>query len=174
MIYIKIIGAVLTVLSTSIIGYFYGKEFADRLDNLIYLEQCIKILETEVVYGATLLPEALTNVYKKGYKKVSILFNKVKEYLLLDKNRDVYTSFLNISNEMKAELSLKEEDIELLISLGRVLGSSDRKDQEKNFNLILKQLSFLQNNARLEKEKNERMFKGLGILTGLAIIIILF
>ncbi|NMB08302.1 MAG: stage III sporulation protein AB, partial [Tissierellia bacterium] len=59
------------------------------------------------------------------------------------------------------------------LSLGRVLGSSDRKDQEKNFSLILKQISFLQNDARLEKEKNEKMFKGLGILIGLAIVIIL-
>ena len=63
--------------------------------------------------------------------------------------------------------------MEIFLSLGRVLGSSDRKDQEKNFQLILKQISFLEKDARLEKEKNEKMFKSLGVLTGLVIIIIL-
>lgn len=173
MIYFKIIGAFLIVSSTSIIGYYYGNQFSNRLNNLIYMEQCIKILETEIVYGAILLPEALINVYNKGNKKVSFIFKEIKNHLLMNKNSDVYNSFLHVSNSFKNKLSLKDEDVEIFLSLGRVLGSSDRKDQEKNFSLILKQISFLQNDARLEKEKNEKMFKGLGILIGLAIVIIL-
>ncbi len=173
MIYLKIIGSLLIVSSTSIMGYCYGKQFSNRLNNLIYLEQCIKILETEIVYGGTMLNEALTNVYNRGNKKVSFIFEEIKNHLLMDKEVDVYNSFLNVSDSLKIKLSFKDEDIDFFLSLGRVLGSSDRRDQEKNFNLILKQISFLEDNARLEKEKNEKMFKGLGILMGLAIVIIL-
>lgn len=173
MIYLKIIGSALVILSTSILGYYYGQQFSNRLKNLISLEQCIKLLETEIVYGATLLPEALENVYAKGDKKVSILFKKIKENLLTESNTDVYKSFYHVLEDLKRDLNFKDDDVKLLLALGRVLGSSDRRDQEKNFNFILKQLSVLQNNARIEREKNEKMFKGLGVLMGLAIIIIL-
>ena len=164
MIYLKIIGSVLIIFSTSIMGYCYGKQFSNRLNNLIYMEQCIKILETEIVYGSNLLTEALNNVYLRGNKKVSFIFREIKDHLLSTKDGDVYSSFLVASNSLKNTLSFKDEDIELFLSLGRVLGSSDRKDQEKNFSLILKQISFLQTNARIERDKSERMFKGLGIL----------
>ena len=173
MLYIKILGSFLIVFSTSIIGYYYGMQFSHRLNNLIYMEQCIKILETEIVYGAILLPEALSNVYNKGNKKVSFIFKEIKEQLLEDKKGDVYSSFIKVSNKLKNDLHFKKEDVEIFLSLGRVLGSSDRKDQEKNFQLILKQISFLEKDARLEKQKNEKMFKSLGVLTGLVIIIIL-
>ena len=173
MLYIKMLGAFLIISSTSIIGYCYGRRFSNRLNNLIYMEQCIKILETEIVYGAILLPEALNNVYNKGNKKVSFIFNDIKNCLIEDKKGDIYNSFSKVSSSLKNNLHFKDEDVEIFLSLGRVLGSSDRKDQEKNFGLILKQISFLEKEARLERDKNEKMFKSLGILTGLVIVIIL-
>jgi len=143
------------------------------MENLILLENCIKILETEIVYGASPLPEALFNVYRKGNKKVSYIFEKIRVHLLTDKEADVFNSFSTIAQEIKEKLNFKTEDIELLLSLGRTLGSSDRKDQEKNFKIILNQLQVLQKDAKKERDKNERMYKNLGILMGIAILIIL-
>ncbi|MFS8541749.1 MAG: stage III sporulation protein AB, partial [Tissierellales bacterium] len=78
-----------------------------------------------------------------------------------------------VKRQLIEELNLKEEDIELFLSLGRLLGTSDRTDQEKNFKLILNQIEILINEAKLEKDKNEKMYKNLGILAGIAIVIIL-
>lgn len=170
---LKIIGGLLILFSSTLLGYYYGNRFSTRLENLFHLEQCIKILETEIVYGAVPLPEALTNVYNKGNKKISFIFEEVKTYLLNNKNGNVFCSFKNVINLEKTRLNFKEEDVELFLSLGRVLGSSDRQDQEKNFKLILNQISIIQSEAKLERDKNEKMYKNLGILAGLAIVIIL-
>lgn len=173
MILIKILGGVLIIFSTTLMGFYYGKKYSNRLNNLIYMEQCIKILETEIVYGAVPLPEALTNVYNKGNKKVSFIFEDIKNHLLDNKKGDVFNSFSYIVISAKERLNFKDEDVEMLLSLGRVLGSSDREDQEKNFILILNQIDVLEKEAKLGKNKNEKMFKNLGILTGLTIVIIL-
>ena len=61
----------------------------------MYLEQCIKILETEIVFGATPLPEALSNVCNKGNPRVAFIFNKIKEDLLTNKRSQVFNSFLS-------------------------------------------------------------------------------
>lgn len=170
---LKLIGGSLIIFSTTLIGFYYGNRFSNRLNNLIYIEQCFKILETEIVYGAIPLPEALTNVYNKGNKKVSFIFKDIRNHLLENKRGDIYYSFSSVSDSLKDILHFKEEDVEMILSLGRVLGSSDRQDQEKNFKFILNQISILEKEAKLERDKNEKMFKNLGILTGIAIVIIL-
>ncbi len=170
---LKLMGGLLIILSTTLMGFYYGSRFSNRFNNLIYLEQCLKILETEIVYGAIPLPEALSNVYNKGNKKVSFIFEEIKENLLNNKKGDIFNSFFSIVDLLKDRLNLKDEDIEIFLSLGRVLGSSDRQDQEKNFKYIFNQITLLQKEAKLEKDKNERMYKNLGVLTGITIVIIL-
>lgn len=170
---LKFLGGLLIIVSTTSMGFLYGSRFSNRFDNLIFLEQCFKILETEIVYGAVPLPEALTNVYNKGNKKVSFIFEEIKIYLLNNKKGDVFNSFTSVTAVLRDKLNLKERDIEIFLSLGRVLGSSDRQDQEKNFKFILNQIAILQKEAKLERDKNEKMYKNLGILTGIGIVIIL-
>ena len=169
----KIAGGSLIIFSCTLIGFHLGKKFSDRYQNLKHLEQCIKILETEIVYGAVPLPDALMNVYRKGNKTISFIFKDINSHLLENRDGDIFSSFLNLVDVLKAKLNFKEEDIELFLSLGRMIGSSDRQDQEKNFKLILKQIAVNQGEAKLQRDKNERMYKNLGVLTGVAIIIIL-
>ncbi len=170
---VKLLGGLLILFSTSLIGFAYGNRYSNRLNNLIYMEQCIKILETEIVYGAVPLPDALLNVYKKGNKKVSFIFKEIREHMLENKVEDIYYSFYSVRHLLKNDLSFKQQDIEIILSLGRVLGTSNREDQEKNFKLILNQIIILEKEAKFNRDKNEKMFKNLGILIGLAIVIIL-
>lgn len=171
--FIKLLGSLLIFSSTTWLGFHHGTKYSNRLKNLIHIEQCIQILETEIVYGATPLPEALNNIYRKGNKKVSFIFQDIKDHLMNSGRGDVFNSFSSVIEPLREKLNFTEEDVEIFLSLGRVVGSSDRQDQEKNFKLILNQIKFLQEDARIEKDKHEKMFKNLGILTGLAIIIIL-
>lgn len=173
MLILKIVSITLIFFTCTIIGYIYGKRFSTRLENLIFIEQCIKILETEIVYGSTPLPQALSNVYRKGNVKVSYIFEEIKDDLISNRRDSVYSSFLSVKDKMYNELYLNKEDVETLLSLGRILGTSDRMDQQKNFILIYNQIAALILEAKFERNKNERLYKNLGIITGIGIIILL-
>lgn len=170
---LKFISSLGIFLTSTIIGHFYGQKFSSRLENLIYMKQCIKILETEIVYGATPLPDALSNVSRKGKSKVSYIFEEIKKDLLLNKPSYLSSSFSIVEDKMYSNLSFKKEDVETFLSLGRVLGTSDRLDQQKNFALILNQMDGLISEAKEERAKNEKLYKSLGIITGIGIIILL-
>lgn len=157
----------------TIIGYYYGQKYALRFENLVYLEQCIKILETEIVYGATPLPDALSNVYKKGKSTVSYIFEDIKKDLISNKRGFVFESFLEIESQLYNRLYLKKEDVEIFLSLGRVLGTSDRLDQSKVFKIILNQISAQIAEAKAEKNQNLKLYRSLGVITGIGIIILL-
>ncbi|RKD34576.1 stage III sporulation protein AB [Thermohalobacter berrensis] len=170
---LKIIGSLMIVISCSFFGFYLGSRYSKRLNNLIFLQNCIQLLESEVIYSATPLPEALDNVYRKGNKKVSFIFKEIKDHLKSNKVYDIYDSFVYIKDILKNNLHLIDEDIEIILSLGRVLGSSNRDDQQKHFKLVLKQIQTQQKEAEEKKKKNEKLYKNLGVLTGLAIVIIL-
>lgn len=173
MLTIKLIGCVIIVISSSMLGIAYGSKFKDRYYNLILLHNCIQILETEIIYAANPLPEALTNVYHKGNKKISYIFEDIRKYLISDKNNNVLDSFINVLHKYKKDICINNEDIEVLLSLGRVLGTSDRIDQEKHIKTVLVQLKSREKEAELLMGKNEKLYKSLGVLSGLALSIIL-
>lgn len=175
---IKVLGlklslSIFILIASTIIGFLYGKKYSLRLANLIYLLQCIKILETEIVYGSTPLPEALTNVFHKGNIKVSYIFEDIKNDLILNKRDHIHNSFLSVEEKMYNQLHFKKEDVEAFLGLGRILGTSDRNDQQKNFILILKQIELLISGARVESNKNEKLYRTLGLITGIGINILL-
>lgn len=173
MIFLKTILLIVIFSICTSIGILHGRTFSTRLENLIYLEQCIKILETEIVYGSTPLPQALTNVFEKGNLRVSFIFEAINRDLLENKRGDIYLSFVSVKETLFTKLNLKKVDVETFMSLGRVLGTSNREDQEKNFKITLNQFTVLISEAREERNKNEKLYKTLGLITGIGIIIIL-
>ena len=173
MIFLKTILLIVIFSICTSIGILHGRTFSTRLENLIYLEQCIKILETEIVYGSTPLPQALTNVFEKGNLRISFIFEAINRDLLENKRGDIYLSFVSVKETLFTKLNLKKVDVETFMSLGRVLGTSNREDQEKNFKITLNQFTVLISEAREERNKNEKLYKTLGLITGIGIIIIL-
>ncbi|WP_083238766.1 stage III sporulation protein SpoIIIAB [Caloranaerobacter ferrireducens] len=171
---IRVITSITIILSCTFIGYYLANRYNKRFINLVKLQNCIQLLETEIVYCSTPLPEALENVYNKCDKSVSFIFKDLKDSLLVNKQMNVYEAFFQQAENLSKKLHLNFEDIETLMSLGRVLGISDRDDQQKHFKLVLTQLENCQKDAEEKKQVNEKLYKNLGILTGLAIVILLF
>lgn len=170
---LKIIGIIMIIISCSLIGHYQGSRYSKRLNNLRYIQNCIQLLETEIIYLSTPLPDAMENVFKKGNKKVSFIFEDIKQYLVQCKNTSVLESFNYVLDINKDKLNYTDEDIEILLTLGRVLGISDKLDQQKHIKTVLIQLRTQENQAEEKMKRNEPMFKKLGVLTGLTIAILL-
>ncbi|HLR20446.1 MAG TPA: stage III sporulation protein AB [Tissierellaceae bacterium] len=170
---LTIIFYTIILLSSSVIGFLYANTFSKRAKNIMDLEYCIRILETEILAGNTPLPEALNNVYSKGKGDIAQIFYDINQDLLNEKRGDIYDSFLSLEIQLKNNYSFEQEDIETILFLGKILGKTNRLDQEKNFNFIKEQINELAVQANLEKEKNEKLYRSLGVVMGVGIIIIL-
>ena len=68
---------------------------------------------------------------------------------------------------------MAKEDGEILKDFGKNLGSTDKENQLKNFKLIYLQLEKQQKDAENLKNKNAKMYKSLGALVGITIVILL-
>lgn len=170
---IKIIGSILIIISSSGIGYILGKDFSKRAAQLKLLRMSLQMLETEIEYSSTPLPYAFETISKRSASPVKEIFRAVSESLKGKRFITVGDAFEKALYECSDITCFKKEDIEILKSFAQSIGCSDKEGQEKSFHLVIKQLEGQQDRAEESRAKNEKMYKSLGLLAGLAIAIIL-
>lgn len=170
---IKFVGCIIVVLACSGLGYMLGLRYKMRVMELRSIRMSLQMLETEIVYANTPLPEAFKIVYSKTNAPVNVIFKYMGCSLSKKKHNTVGEAFIAALQDAKESLNINKEDADILISFGNSLGLSDIDGQVKNFNMAIKQLESQEQKAEESRHKNERMFKNLGVLAGLAIAIIL-
>lgn len=173
MLTIKVILYIFIFITSTLIGYIYGGIYSKRVYSLIDLQQGIRFLQAEITIFANPLPIALKNASDRVSGDISKVFQIILENLMENELGDVYFSFLEASSYLKERCSLSRDDIDLFTSLGKVIGKTNREDQERQFTYVLEELDLHLFEAREAKNKNEKLYRSLGVLLGLGIIIIL-
>lgn len=173
MILIKFILYLTIFMSSFLIGLSFGSRYSKRVESLSSLGQCIRLLQIEVIVFANPLTIAFENISNRISNDMLKVIEIIKIEMELNKSGDLYSSFYETTNYLKNNMLLKQKDIELFLSLGKVIGRTNRNNQEQQFDFILSGIDELLIEAKNEKMKNEKMYTSLGVLMGLGIIIIL-
>ena len=159
---------------TSSLGIIYANTFVERtrfLSNLIY---ALQILETEIVYTNTPLPEVLIKTANKTSSEITRIFENTANILLRKEGyifSEAWKKAIDESNNIK---KINQEDKELLISLGNGLGISNTQDQIKHIDLVRAGIKRNYESSLISQKKNTRLYKNLGLLLGLTIVVIFF
>lgn len=169
----KIVGALFIIVAFGYIGMIVGKNFRRRPEELRTLQGSLQLLETEIVYGATPLPEAFERIARQFDNHVGEIFKLAKNNLWAEVG-DIQRAWSKALNEQFQHLALTKKDLEVLQSLGRTLGISDRDDQKKHLRLAMEKLKVEEKNAAEEAQKYASTFNYLGFLCGLTLVIIIF
>lgn len=170
---LKIIGSAILIGATSFIGFSLASECSKRPRALRELQSMLQMLENEISYLSNLLSEAFERIYKGTNFETAILFKESAKYLCIN-GCTADAAWERAVEENYGKLSLNAEDKTILLTFGKMLGNSDLEGQLNNIRLVSSQLKLQEIKAEEMKKKNEKMFRSLGVLSGLAIAIILF
>lgn len=173
MLFVKWVFLIVIFLTSSTLGFVYGDKYAKRVFYLRELLQSIKLIKTEVIILSNPLPTALKNISKKSDSKINKIYELILDDIVSKEVDEVYLSFLEAKDIFKDECFLTQEDIDLFLMLGKVIGKTDRLDQDKHFTYIIEELNSTINEAKMDRDKNQKMYRSLGLLMGLGAIIIL-
>jgi len=169
---IKITGMILVLVSSSIIGYLYSLKYKMRKQVLKSLINSINLFKIELVYSRAPINEVLEHVVKTSDYMIKDIFKQTVYLLNLNEGYTAGEAWKKSIEKCNLDY-LKKSDKEVLITFGHSLGNTDLYNQEKNFNLVLEKLKHQLDNAEKEGEKNEKLYKNIGFLTGLGIVILL-
>ncbi|MGL5149952.1 MAG: stage III sporulation protein SpoIIIAB [Clostridium sp.] len=170
---IKFVFLSLIFVTTSYIGYAWGEGFKTRFYQLKELIKIITLLQNEVIYNNTPLPEALFILGKKSKEPFNQICIEVGDDLLSPKSRGIYEAFLYSYKDKKNMIYLNEEDTRIIEDFIRSLGDLGVYGQEKIFSLVLRNLEMSSKDAEEYYRKNTKMYRYLGVCFGAMITIFL-
>ncbi len=171
--YMKLLGAGLIVLSGYLMGCQVCLSYQLRVRRLEEILLGLEMFRAEVNYGLTPLPQAFQNIGKKLKKPVGALFSDFALSLLQGKGLSALECWKTSLEKRKADLALKEEEMELLAMLGSAWGQGDRAGQERQISFIQALLRQALDKAREERQKNNKLWKYLGCMGGITVVLFL-
>lgn len=165
----KIILAVIIITITTYLGISKSKRLHDREYVLREMIAFLIGIENEIKYCLNLLPNAYESVrlglktdLKNAIGVISLDMLKENEYAL---DRSIVENISGIEG-------LVEYDKNIIISILRNLGKSNVEGQ---INIIQNSISTLENQVKEANEiklKNSKMYKTIGMITGMIIVVI--
>ncbi|MCL0081259.1 stage III sporulation protein SpoIIIAB [Peptococcaceae bacterium] len=165
-------GAILILFACSYVGFAVAEKYRRRPQDLRYLQSALQMLETEIAYGATPLPDALGQVSRRCEKDIAILFTVTVDHLISGDGGTVREAWEMALNHFCRQSAINSADAAVLTALGGNLGISDQQDQIKHLQLAREQLKIEASKAEVEAVKNVKLYNYLGFLSGLTIVII--
>jgi len=168
----KIIGMILVFISSVGIGFSLGYMYKRRITELVEWKKSMINLKNEINFSLTPLPEAFETVGKR-------FDNYIGKFLLslsniLSENSGMSMTKLKDEElkELLKDTCLNEKDINNIIEFVKTLGLNDKESQLSTINLHIETIQEEIKNAKKDEEKNSKLFRTLGVLAGIFIIVI--
>lgn len=155
---------------STLIGNLYSKKYSNRLDELEKLKNILNIFKAKIKFSCIPIQDIFMELYENNKDNIGEILKNTNDYMNDNSAEEAWNKALK---KAKETTNLNEEDITALETLGKMLGNTDIEGQvsqiELTENLLTKQIE----NAQEEKKKNSKLYKTLGVATGLTIAIIL-
>lgn len=170
---LKMIGCLLIIVAGSFAGMSMARSYARRPGELRSLVAALQMLETEISYTATPLPEALLRIAVRSNRAIAPLFSWASEELLSQRGCTASEAWETALGKFYTLTNLLSSDLAILRNLGTVLGTSDRDDQCKHLRLAREQLKIEMAYAEQQAAKYVKIWNYMGPLGSLALILLL-
>ena len=154
-----------------LIGLWHRALYLRKSRNLLTFQKGIGILEGEISYGRTPLPDAFCEMAKRTSGRVSVFFDEVSGKLESGTGEfsDIWSGAIE---KMFRERELGTEDRHELEELGNTLGYLDVDMQLQALKLYQSRLDQSIRSWEREKEKRTRLYPILGVISGLLICLL--
>ena len=114
------------------------------------------------------MPEIFKEISASLKGNIADIFINASKNMNKNTAKEAWDYAIDISNT-----SINKEDIEVIKGLGKLLGKTDLAGQVSQIELTDKFIDIQIEKAEKEYTKNEKLYKTLGIVSGLALVIVL-
>ena len=165
---IKIVILFVIFLLSNFIGKIIAGKYKYRLDELKEMKNALNIFKTKIKFTYEPIPEIFEEISQKTSKNIGKIFLNAKSKMEKQTAGKSWEEAV-----FESENNLNKEDKETLSIMSKMLGKSDLDGQISQIDITLNFLDKQIEEAEIEKSKNERLYKKLGTIMGLTLVIIL-
>ena len=154
-------------LSTGI-GILISKMYENRVKELRQFKNILNIIKTKIKFTYEPLTEIFNQISQEKSSKIEEIFENMT---YKSEFENVKYSWMDAIQE--ADISITQEDKDILKELGKVLGQTDADSQVNEIEVTESFLNMQIEKAEEARKKNQKMYKTLGVVVGLVFVIIL-
>ena len=168
MIFVKVLILLLVFGSSFSIGKLIASKYINRVKELKEMKSALNMFETKIKFTYESVPEIFEQIGTQMEGNIGNIFKESSKNM-----KDVTAGEAWLQSIENIESSLNKEDKEILKKLGKLLGKTDAEGQISEIELVSNFLDTQIDIAENERNKNEKMYKTLGGIIGLTLVIIL-
>ncbi|HEY3314771.1 MAG TPA: stage III sporulation protein SpoIIIAB [Bacillota bacterium] len=170
---LKLAGGLIVIAAATALGFLAAANYERRPRELAELISALGLLETEIAYAATPLAEAFGSIASRSGQPARGIVAEARRCLTSGEGRPAAEVWSSAVQKVWTATSLKAADRDILLDFGASLGASDREDQIKHICLARERLRRAEGEAIGEAGRLARLYKNLGFLGGVMVVIIL-
>ncbi|MCL2382688.1 MAG: hypothetical protein FWC79_00510 [Oscillospiraceae bacterium] len=169
MLIIRIIIYSLIFLGASLIGILVSKKYANRVRELREFKSGLHMFKTKMRFTYEPIPDIFQEISKGLNSNIGTVFS------IASNNMKLLTAgrAWELAIENTRLLNINEEDKKALQNLSRLLGKTDVQGQVSQIEITESILDEQITKAEIDRKRSEKMYRSLGMIIGLAIVIIL-
>jgi stage III sporulation protein AB len=168
MLIIKMVLLFFIFLSCFYIGITISNKYKKRVEELKEMKKGFSILETKMKYTYDVLPEIMKDVSVGLSKNIASIFKNTATNMAKYCAKDAWCYAIE-----NCHTNMNNEDIQILKGFGKLLGKTDVNGQVSQIELTNKFLETQIEKAEQELKVNAKLYKTLGAVCGLALVILL-
>lgn len=169
----KIIGSLMVIISFSGLGFWSSKRRLLCRKQMLELKRLLLLLRDEIRFAHTPLPGALIRIGGKSIPPFKDIFREMGENLMNHEMDGFYNAWEMGINRLYTESCLKWEDLEELLALGKNLGTMDFMAQLNRLDAYLQELEGRLCFIQEENKEKVKLYRILGIISGIFLTILL-
>jgi len=170
----KLAGAVLIIIATTLYGFEMGNDIKRRVKGLLEWKKMLVLLEGELKYNNTIIHEAIRKIGNRSESIFSEVFITVNEKMLAEKTKDFSQIWKEtVDEKLVGNYGLKEKDTEKIKEFGSSISNVDMKSMEKIFEGYVKEIEFDIEEINQDKDNKTRMYRALGVMSGLFVAVLI-
>lgn len=172
MLMIRLMGAVLLVMTSSLYGWLRAKELADREGELNYLLQFISAFKSEISFQRSSLGEIFLKISEKSRLPYRNIFHGIY-YGMEHERKSFEEMWREALGRMTEETCLKKEDVQYMTELVDLANAMDGRYREEIFEQVSGEMEGQKKRLENEYRQKGKVYCCMGITMGILGVIIL-
>lgn len=169
---VRLIAAGLILFSCSAMGLIIASSYGKRVFNLRQLITLIQMLESEINFARSVLPEIIKSEAAQFSGETRKFLDTLNNHLA-DATGENFSTIWEHGVVGLAQGGMPNLVLEDMLACGRILGTSDTNEQTKHLKILLIRLEQALKIAEEERGKHTRLWQYLGFSAGLLIVLLL-
>ena len=170
----SIAGAVALIAGCAALGFYLAAQEGFRVQDLQEFKKALLILSSEIEHIRSPLPMACANIAKRTKNPISALFLHFSRLLAENDGETAYQLWMQAIQGQKKRASMAAEDWDIIEGFGKTLGYLDKQMQQSAITYATEYIDEKTISLQTQSEKNKRMYRSLGVIGGLLLVVVLW